>query len=82
MIAAGRRLESCGPDPRHTLMPEKTTHLEISMSDRNRGVEILAKSIYRDLMAQGFAKRDVVNLATALLDQVTTTMAAEATTRD
>ena len=52
------------------------------MSKRSRGVEILAKSIYRDLMAQGFAKRDVVNLATALLDQVTSKMVAESASRD
>lgn len=55
---------------------------ESAMPQRNRGVQILAKSIYRDLMAQGFAKRDIVNLATALLDQVTTKMAAEAPSRD
>ncbi|MCG8422841.1 MAG: hypothetical protein MJE77_33435 [Proteobacteria bacterium] len=52
------------------------------MHDRARGVEILAKSIYRDLMAQGFAKRDIVHLATALIDQVTIKIAAESTSRD
>ena len=52
------------------------------MSDRNRGVEILAKSIYRDLTAQGFAKRDIVNLATALLDQITSKISTEAQVRD
>lgn len=52
------------------------------MSDRNRGVEILAKSIYRDLTAQGFAKRDIVNLATALLDQITSKISTEAPVSD
>lgn len=63
-------------------MAERTTDLEPTMLQRHRGVEILAKSIYRDLIAQGFAKRDVVSLATALIDQVTNKMIAEAGPRD
>ncbi|MEM9490455.1 MAG: hypothetical protein AAGC55_15010 [Myxococcota bacterium] len=51
--------------------------MESIMSHRDRGVQILAKSIYRDLTAQGFAKRDIVNLATALLDQLTSKMTDE-----
>jgi hypothetical protein len=35
-----------------------------------RGIEILARSIYRDLRARGGDRCDVVRLATALLDQV------------
>lgn len=52
------------------------------MARRNREVQILAKSIYRDMTSQGFDKSDIVNLATALLEQVTSKMAAETPQRD
>jgi hypothetical protein len=45
-------------------------------------VQILAKSIYRDMTSQGFDKSDIVNLATALLDQLTTRMGEEGNQRD
>lgn len=35
-----------------------------------RGIEILAKSIYRELCDRGCRGRDVIRLATALLDQL------------
>lgn len=37
---------------------------------RSRALKILAKSIARDLEAQGFDRRHVVELATMLLDEV------------
>ena len=37
---------------------------------RQRGVAILAKSLCRDMFDQGYERKDVINLATALLDQV------------
>lgn len=43
-----------------------------------RDVETLAKSLFRDMTSQGFDKSDIVNLATALLDQLTTQMHTEA----
>jgi hypothetical protein len=46
-----------------------------SMTDReakSRAVKILAKSIYRDLEAQGFDERQIVALATELISEVTT----------
>ncbi len=58
------------------------TEPESSMARRNRKVQILAKSIYRDMTSQGFDKSDIVNLATALLDELTTRMADEAPSRD
>ncbi len=39
--------------------------------ERERSAQILAKSLFRDLTAQGFAPSDIVTLATHLLDQVT-----------
>jgi hypothetical protein len=44
------------------------------MNDREakaRAVKILAKSIYRDLEAQGFDEKQIVSLATELISQVT-----------
>ena len=52
------------------------------MANRNKAVRILAKSIFRELTAQGYDQRQIVNLATELLSEVTTTMSekgAEAT---
>ena len=46
-----------------------------SMTDReakSRAVKILAKSIYRDLEAQGFDEKQIVALATELISEVTT----------
>jgi len=35
-----------------------------------RGIEILARSLYRDLCDRGCTRVDVIRLATALLDQL------------
>ena len=46
----------------------------VSMNDREakaRAVKILAKSIYRDLEAQGFDEKQIVALATELISEVT-----------
>ena len=48
------------------------------MSEReakSRAVKILAKSIYRDLEAQGFDEKQIVALATELISEVTSKMA-------
>jgi hypothetical protein len=50
----------------------------LTMSEREaktRAVKILAKSIYRDLEAQGFDEKQIVALATELISEVTTKMA-------
>jgi len=47
------------------------------MTDRetkSRAVKILAKSIYRDLEAQGFDEKQIVALATELISEVTARM--------
>jgi hypothetical protein len=49
----------------------------VRMTDReakSRAVKILAKSIYRDLEAQGFDEKQIVALATELISEVTTRM--------
>ncbi len=49
-----------------------------SMTDReakSRAVKILAKSIYRDLEAQGFDEKQIVALATELISEVTSKIA-------
>ena len=46
----------------------------VPMNDREakaRAVKILAKSIYRDLEAQGFDEKQIVSLATELISEVT-----------
>lgn len=48
------------------------------MTERERSVRILAKTLVRDLTSQGYATCDIVNLATHLLDQVTQGQVAQA----
>ncbi|HLU67808.1 MAG TPA: hypothetical protein VKZ63_16100 [Kofleriaceae bacterium] len=52
------------------MQTEKTTASE-PLIQRNRSVRILAKSIFRELKAQGYDDRQVVALATELLSEVT-----------
>lgn len=40
-------------------------------SERQRALDILAKSLYRELTAQGYEQKHIVTLATALLGEVT-----------
>jgi hypothetical protein len=50
------------------------------MNDReakSRAVKILAKSIYRDLEAQGFDEKQIVALATELISEVTSKMSRD-----
>ena len=48
---------------------------------KTRAVKILAKSIYRDLEAQGFDEKQIVALATELISEVTTKMARDGKTQ-
>ena len=50
---------------------KSTTANSPSPSERTRAVRILARSLYRELHAQGFDPKDVVQLATELLGEVT-----------
>jgi hypothetical protein len=40
-------------------------------AERNKGVRILAKSIFKELTAQGYDSRQIVSLATELISEVT-----------
>jgi hypothetical protein len=54
------------------------------MTDREaktRAVKILAKSIYRDLEAQGFDEKQIVALATELISEVTSKIARTSSTK-
>ena len=42
-----------------------------TLIQRNRSVRILAKSIFRELQAQGYDDKQIVSLATELLSEVT-----------
>ena len=56
---------------------------EVNMAaDRNRAMRILAKSIFRELTAQGYDERQIVNLATELISEVTTNIAAKSQPQD
>jgi hypothetical protein len=44
---------------------------EPSATDRKRALDILAKSLYKELTSQGYDQKHIVNLATNLLGQVT-----------
>jgi hypothetical protein len=55
------------------------------MTDReakSRAVKILAKSIYRDLEAQGFDEKQIVALATELISEVTAKITVSRDSRD
>ncbi len=46
-------------------------------ADKTRAIKILARSIYKDLEAQGFDEKQIVSLATELISEVTTRIAKE-----
>jgi hypothetical protein len=56
-------------------LPAGTTsaakHAVTDREAKSRAVKILAKSIYRDLEAQGFDEKQIVSLATELISEVT-----------
>ena len=45
-------------------------------------MRILARSIYKDLMAQGFDDRQIVNLASELISEVTSSIATTSSDRE
>ena len=58
-------------------MAQSMLNAGLAMNDReakSRAVKILAKSIYRDLEAQGFDEKQIVSLATELISEVTNKM--------
>ena len=47
-----------------------------SARERNRGVRILARSIFKELTSQGYDSRQIVSLATELISEVTADLQA------
>jgi hypothetical protein len=39
--------------------------------DAERGIEILAKSVYRDLKQSGYSRADIVSFASSILEHIT-----------
>ena len=58
-------------------MADVHPHQERNVSDRNKAVRILAKSIFRELTAQGYNEKQIVNLASALINEVTVKMSED-----
>lgn len=48
-----------------------------TLAQRNKAVRILAKSLFRELSAQGYDEKQIVCLATELISEVTTTIASK-----
>lgn len=49
---------------------------------RQRAVRILARSIYKDLVAQGYDDKQIVGLASELIGEVTSNLATASSGRD
>jgi hypothetical protein len=47
----------------------------MNAADKSRAIKILARSLYKDLEAQGFDEKQIVMLATELISEVTARMA-------
>jgi len=60
-------------------MQAPTMQPKTRQADKNKAVRILAKSIYRDLNAQGYDDRQIVNLASELIAEVTAQLASRST---
>jgi hypothetical protein len=71
------------PEQFHCIAPwhglaQRVLELAPDMTDReakSRAVKILAKSLYRDLEAQGFDEKQIVAFATELISEVTSKIA-------
>ena len=51
--------------------PSMAASKQPSAAERKRALDILARSLYRELTAQGYEQKHIVSLATALLGEVT-----------
>lgn len=49
---------------------------------RASGTQVLARTLVRDMLAQGYGRRQVVALASALLDELTRRMISERRRRE
>lgn len=53
------------------MITEQATSAKPTEAERKRSLDILAKSLYRELTAQGYDQKHIVSLATAILGEVT-----------
>ncbi len=56
-----------------------TVPSEAPVINRERALRILSKSLYRDLRQNGYEPKQIVALASELIEQVTSDMAGEST---
>jgi hypothetical protein len=56
-----------------------TMQTESPVVNRERSLRILSKSLYRDLRQNGYEPKQIVALASELIEQVTTDIANEST---
>lgn len=56
----------------------KVAAAEHTASHRERGVPILAKSLFRELTANGYEPQEIVSLAAELIGEVTAELSASA----
>jgi len=56
----------------------KVAAAEQNASHRERGVPILAKSLFRELTANGYEPQEIVSLAAELIGEVTAELSASA----
>jgi hypothetical protein len=54
--------------------PTNASGNPLAAAQRSKGVRILAKSIFKELTAQGYDSRQIVALATELISEVTTNL--------
>ncbi|MCE5276087.1 MAG: hypothetical protein LLG43_13260 [Deltaproteobacteria bacterium] len=50
--------------------------------DTNRATKILAKSLYRELIKNGFSNKDIINFSKEILDHMSQEMRKEATSEE
>ncbi len=51
------------------------------LPDRRRSIRIIARSMFREMTASGYQTRDVVGVATALIDEVASHLASHRAAR-
>lgn len=56
-----------------------TMQTETPVINRERALRILSKSLYRDLRQNGYDPKQIVTLASELIEQVTTDISDEST---
>lgn len=57
--------------------PNTTARSTATLAERERSTRILAKSLVRDLLHDGYAPSDVINLATHIIEHVTAHVSKE-----